>query len=177
MLVILAALCVCSDYSAVKIMADSTADNQTAGPVASNDVVICSSSVGEKSSESPCVPAQTTYSSEEASSIIAKLSNVELRDKLVEYGEDIGPIGPAMRRLFEKKLLRLMMGETFKTSADVGDSSTSSPSSRTSTSSANGSDAADSNLYFAVSVPAETHQTIPGVYIATRTLQSTHSSS
>ena len=42
---------------------------------------------------------------------ITQMTDQELRVKLVSFGENVCPIGPSVRPLYEKKLLRYLTGE------------------------------------------------------------------
>ncbi|KAF8364153.1 emr-1 [Pristionchus pacificus] len=55
---------------------------------------------------------------------IASLSNEELRNALVEHGANVGPIGPSTRKVYEKKLFKLMGGDA---SSTLNDNATSIP--------------------------------------------------
>ncbi|GMS84993.1 hypothetical protein PENTCL1PPCAC_7168, partial [Pristionchus entomophagus] len=57
---------------------------------------------------------------------ITALSNEELRNALVEHGQDVGPVGPSTRKVYEKKLIKLLAGGVGDTSLLLNDSCASS---------------------------------------------------
>ena len=98
---------------------------------------------------------------------IKALSDQQLRAKLVSRGENVCPIGPSVRPLYEKKLLRYMTGGGVEQTDDKSGLASSTVSVSELPKAVDSSSVQDlpaGSVFFSIAIPSDSKSQLAGIY-------------